>query len=135
VKIVIFESHKDMQTGLTSYGSSGMLHTLGSTSSMGSLGSGGMLHGNLGSSGVLYIDSGSSSNRGERDESAMYNYMTLGRVHFRSDDAALLVVDLISLAPPSVQQDLIITTMRILQYLCLVNIWLMFGLCYSLNWL
>lgn len=83
--------------------------SVGSMGSMSSYGSNGMLHGNLGSSGILYID----SNAGNKDESAMYSYMTLGRVHFRSDDAALMVVDLISLAPPSVQQDLIITTMRI----------------------
>ena len=77
-------------------GSSGMLSTLGS--SMGS--------------GVFYVDASSTSS-GNNEENAMYNYMTLGRIRFRSDDAALLVVDLISLAPPNVQQDLIITTMRI----------------------
>lgn len=80
-------------------GSSGMLHTLGG--SMNSMGSG-----------VFYIDTNSASNSNS-DENAMYTYMTLGKIHFRSDDAALLVVDLISLAPPNVQQDLIITTMRI----------------------
>ena len=89
----------DMQGGMSSMGSSGMLHTMGgSMSSMGS--------------GVFYIDTASASNN-SNDENAMYTYMALGKIHFRSADAALLAVDLISLAPPSVQQDLIMTTMRI----------------------
>lgn len=87
-----------------------MLHgmvNVSSTSSMGSMNS--LSH--VGSSGALHDSN--SNNTSNRDENAMYNYLTLGRIHFRSDEAALLVVDLISLAPPDVQQDLIITAMRI----------------------